>query len=109
MGRCKAKSKASNFKKQCRTAAMIGDDFCIYHSKSKRAVEFRRLPKKRKTFNRRKLLIELTEVYEEVKKSKGNALVKARLLAQLGSQIGDLISQLDKISELEKLVDEHLK
>ena len=99
-GRCQAQTKAGT---PCKLNPLAGEPFCLFHSKSKKALELRR--KRRPTAcSRKELLLKLSASFQELPSLHIKPVERIRLEAQLAHKIHDLLNDLEKISDLEKLV-----
>ena len=105
MPQCKAKTKKGI---ACLTRSLKGEDFCLFHSRSKKAKELleegRRKPKS--LMSRENLLRHLTKEIEKCDKIKEDQ-TRIRLKNSLAEKIIFLQSELQKISELEKLIKQY--
>ncbi|MFX1532796.1 MAG: hypothetical protein ACFFDI_01030 [Promethearchaeota archaeon] len=85
--RCKAKNRNGE---RCRTFALKNEDYCIWHSKSKRALKSKNKPFAIKS-NEDLILILQKEIYRIKKKTKsGNVLRRASEIRQLVQLIAEL-------------------
>lgn len=85
--RCKAKNRNGE---RCRTFALKGENFCIWHSDSKRAKKAKNKPFAIKS-NQELILILQKEIYRIKKKTKsGNVLKRASEIRQLVQLIAEL-------------------
>lgn len=109
MPQCKSKTKKSGYKRRCTQWALPGEEFCFFHSKSERARQIRSRPKKRRGFDRENLLKELVKDYKNLDDTKAKPIIKIRLRATLSGQILELLRDLNKLDELERLVKEKLE
>lgn len=105
-GHCQAKTKDG---RPCRAIPLAGEPFCIFHSKSKRGKEARQkgIQRGHSPITRRELLVKLTNNLKEVPKLRLSPYERIKLEAQLGAQIHKLLAEVEKISELERLVKKH--
>lgn len=108
MKQCKAKTIKSGGKKRCNMLALPGEEVCFFHSTTEKGSAWRKRRKRARKFDREDLLKELVKDYRFVDDVKGNDLSKLRLRAQLSAQIQEVLKDLHRIDELEKLVDEHV-
>lgn len=83
------------------------DEYCIYHSDSELSNTFRRSNKRKRVFDRSDLLKELVKDFKTLGAEKQTSQT-LRLRAQFGSLIYELLKDLNRIDELEKLIDERL-
>ena len=105
---CKAKTKKSGYKKRCGMMWTLPDGYCIFHSKSAAAKEWRKRPRKKRAFDREKLLSQLVRDYKNVEKTKAKPIIKLRLRATLSGQILEVLRDLNRIQDLEKLIEQKL-
>lgn len=102
---CKAKTKENL---PCLTRALKGEDYCLFHSRSKKAQEFLNEGRKKPKgyMSRESLLRNLTKEMENCDLIK-NDEARIRLKNSLAEKIIILQDKLQKISDLEKLVEKY--
>lgn len=99
-GRCSANTKAGH---PCRLSPLEGEPYCLFHSRSKKALELRR--KRRPTAcSRKELLLRLSASFQELKTLHIKPVERIKLEAQLSARIHALLGDVERISVLERIV-----
>ena len=105
MSRCKAIAQATG--QRCQTQALLGEEFCIFHSKSEQAKKYSQVSRPKNRISREELLRGLTKDFRNLEKNEDiKQGEKQKLRAKLGRMVMILLDQVDRIDELEELARE---
>jgi hypothetical protein len=90
---------------QCKQHVLIDDgEYCIYHSKSEFAQNWRRLPRRKTRIGREELLKKLSKDIRDLDRAEMTVAEKLRIRAKLATLIHSLLGEVEKLDELEERI-----